>query len=810
MKISTRWLQEVVSVQDIAVDKIADKCTFGGIEVEGVESRNKGVSKVLLGRVVSVKAHPDADKLRICFVDIGEEEDRQIVCGAPNVAEGQWVPVAIEGARLPGGMKIKRSKLRGVESRGMICSAKEIGLEEKLLPKGKEEGILVLNESDAPVGTPITDVLELDDQIMELGLTPNRSDCLSMWGMAYEVAALFERDLSIPQAEELQPGIGAVEHIEIHLQAEEECPLYAGQVVDVKIAPSPQWMQNRLMAMGIRPVNNVVDITNYVMLEYGQPLHAFDYDRINAQKIKVRHAFAEERIQTLDGVERILDEEMLVIADGQDEPLALAGIMGGSSSEVTAETTRVLVESAYFTPTMVRQTSRKLGLRTEASNRFDKGVDPERVIPALQRTVQLLVELAGGSVRSSVTSQHVGGIEDVTISLKHERLTTLLGVQIHPEEVEKIFHRLRFDVKREGEQYFVTVPSRRQDVTLDVDLIEEVARLYGYDRLPTTLPWGKQSPGGLTKDQQMRRVIRQTLRSMGMHEVKTYSLTKETAGKEMASITGKEQPKPIPVMMPMSREHSVLRTSLLPHLIEVASYNIKRQHERVSLFEIGRTYINEKDDLLEQPYERWELSGLLTGDLIPSNWNMSSPPIDFFVAKGVLHTLFMRLGIEEVEYQAAQPVGFHPGRTAQMVLAGEVIGLIGQLHPLVADQHGLEDTVICQIDLSLLFQVAGPQIKFEALKRHPAVSRDLALVVGEDVPSAQIETAILSVGGEWLERVNLFDVFAGNQIGAGKKSVAYALTYRHPERTLTDEEVHQMHGKIVQHITETLGAELRQ
>ncbi|MBA4494544.1 phenylalanine--tRNA ligase subunit beta [Paenactinomyces guangxiensis] len=806
MLVSYEWLSQYVDLEGISPEDIGEELNRTGIEVEVIYTRDAGVSGVVVGEVLSVERHPEADRLNVCMVHVGKGQQLQIVCGAANVAKGQRVPVALVGAKLPGG-RIKKARIRGVESNGMICSAKELGLPDKVLMKEQTEGILVLG-SDAPVGEDVKNYLGMNDQVIELQLTPNRSDCLSMIGVAYEIAAIFDRELRLPDVL-IQSVYDDVTPVKITLESEEDCPFYAAQVVhNLKIGPSPQWMQNRLISAGIRPINNIVDVTNYVMIETGQPLHAFDYNQISDGNILVRRAHPGESLVTLDGVTRTCDDETLLITDGK-QPLGIAGIMGGESSEVTEKTTSVLIESAFFDPLITRKAARKLGLRSEASNRFEKGVDPERIIPALARAVQLLQQIAGGEVGSDITEERIGEVDDVVISLRHDRLVNLLGVQIEEDEVLDIFRRLNFPVQSNEGVYDVQVPTRRPDLALEVDLIEEVARIFGYDRIPTTLPWGQQPPGGLTREQKLRRITRHMLRNLGMHEAVTYSLTSPEADREIESLHSSAQP--IGLANPMSNERAVLRTSLLPHLLEVAAYNVNHGISRVAIFEVGRTYLTEEKKLTALPDERLELGGLFTGGPDSTIWKKKrSPAEDFYTAKGVLEALFARLGVEDVEYREAAPKGFHPGRTAEMVLDGEVIGLLGQLHPKLAQKHDLADCVVFQLDLAKLFDAVNDETAYQPIPRFPAVTRDLAMVVDKDVAVGEVEEGIREVAGELLESVTLFDVFTGAQVGEGKKSIAYSLVYRAMDRTLTDEEVHEIHGHVVNYLEDVLGAKLRQ
>lgn len=809
MLVSYEWLSEYVDLTGITPEMIAEELNRTGIEVEVIYTRDQGVTNIVVGHVLSVEKHPEADKLNITQVNVGSSETLQIVCGASNVAAGQLVPVAIKGATLPDGLKIKHTKLRGVESQGMICSAKELGMPDKVLMEHQKNGILVLG-ADAVIGQDIKEYLGMNDQAIELQLTPNRSDCLSMVGVAYEISAIFGRKLRLPEIGEAIP-YSESNRVEIIVEAEEDCPFYAAQIVKgIQVGPSPQWMQNRLISAGIRPINNIVDVTNYVMIETGQPLHAFDFQTITTDEIVVRRSRAGETVVTLDGVTRALDDETLLITDGQ-QVLGLAGVMGGEYSEVREQTTTVLIESAFFDPTLIRRASRKLGLRSEASNRFEKGVDPERILPALMRAVQLLQEISGAQVASKVTVERSGEIEEVVVTLRHDRLMKVLGTSIEEEMVLEIFRRLNFSVEFNAEKkvYHVQVPTRRPDIQIEVDLIEEVARIYGYNRIPTTLPWGQQQPGRLTEAQRLRRKLRHLLIDLGLSEVLTYSLTSSKRGKEVGSIS--QSSGQVRLAMPMSNEHAVLRTTILPELIQTAVYNSKHGNEDVAIFEMGRTYLTQEKKLTELPEERMELAFLLTGKLRPALWNRQAVQGgDFYVAKGIVQAIFDRLGVIGVEIQAANHYeGFHPGRTAELLYKGEVLGVLGEMHPQLAKQHDIKDTVMAQLDLARLELAILPEVRYQSIPRFPAVTRDLALVVDQNVEAGVLEAGIREVAGELLESVRLFDVFAGAQVGEGKKSIAYSLVYRATDRTLTDAEVTSTHTRVVEHLQTTLGAILR-
>ncbi|AGN70531.1 phenylalanine--tRNA ligase subunit beta [Paenibacillus caseinilyticus] len=811
MKVSYQWLSQYVDVSGFTAGELAEKLTRSGIEVDIVENRNKGVTEVYAGYVKSREKHPDADKLSVCIVDVGKGEDLQIVCGAKNVAAGQKVPVAVVGAKLPDGLAIKRAKLRGVESQGMICSAKELGLNDKLLPKEIQEGILVLPE-DTEIGASILDVLAINDEVMDLDLTPNRSDALSMLGAAYEIGAILGREVKLPQAE--QGGTGAVqaaERISVEITAKEQCTHYAAALIEgVKVGVSPLWIQNRLMAAGIRPINNIVDVTNYVMLEYGQPLHAFDADKLENGHIDVRLAKAGEKLVTLDEVERTLEPHMLLITDGV-KPVAIAGVMGGANSEVTDGTVRILLESAKFDGGTVRKTSRQLGLRSEASLRFEKEVNPEAVLPALHRAASLIAELSGGTVASGVVEARTAEHKPVAIELTVGRINGYLGTSLTVEEVKEIFARLNFSVEPlEADRLLVHVPSRRGDITRAVDLIEEVARLHGYDNIPTTLMHGVTTPGALTKEQSIRRLTRTLLTGSGLHEAITYSFTHPDQIAAYPGAYGEAQP--VKLAMPMSEDRSVLRTSLIPHLLDVAVYNRNRNQDDVAVFEMGRVFVSNEAELRSLPQEKLLLAALLTGKRSELHWTGKPGVVDFYDLKGVLEGLLSYLGID-AKYVPAQPKGFHPGRTAEIAVERDgirkVVGVIGQLHPELQQQKDLSDTYVLEVELETLAELVDDSFTYKPLPRFPAISRDTAVVVDRTVAVGDLVAKAQETAGGLLESIQVFDIYIGERLGENKKSVAISLVYRTPERTLTDEEVSELHGRVVASLEEAFGAELR-
>ncbi|MFB5674616.1 phenylalanine--tRNA ligase subunit beta [Paenibacillus terreus] len=813
MKVSTEWLSDYISLDQVTAEELAERITRAGIEIDAVENRNKGVTGVVVGYVKSKEKHPDADKLNVCVVDVGQGEDLQIVCGAKNVDAGQKVPVAVIGAVLPGDFRIKKAKLRGVESQGMICSAKELGMNDKLLPKEQQEGILVL-PADAELGTPIEKLLGLDDKVLEFDLTPNRSDCLSMLGAAYEVSAILGRDIKLPDPEQnlIETADPAAAHLSVSVAAPELCTHYAARVITgVSIGASPLWMQNRLMAAGIRPINNIVDITNYVMLEYGQPLHAFDAAKLNG-RIEVRLARSGETLVTLDDQERKLEPHMLLITDGE-KPVALAGVMGGANSEVTADTVDIVLESAKFDGGTVRKTSRQLGLRSEASLRFEKEVDPGAVIPALNRAAVLIQRYAGGAVQKGIVQFNEARTTPRIITLSLEKLNRYLGTDLSTLEVKTLFSRLHFPCgDKEHGLLEVQVPTRRGDITLDVDLIEEVARLYGYDNIPTTAIEGPTTPGALTPAQALRRSLRSLLVHGGWQEVISYSFIHPDRTKQYSALTAGSHP--VALAMPMSEDRSVLRTSIIPQLLDASVYNMNRKQEDLALFEIGSVFFSAEQTLTRQPQEIPVLGLLLTGKRRGQQWNVAAESVDFFDIKGALETLFDYVGLEgKVRYTADSPAGYHPGRSASVYLEtggqSELIGTVGQVHPELQQQYDLKDTYVAEIALEPVIRHRNSAIRYQELTRFPSVERDIAVVVDEAMEAGELLRVIRDNGGELLTQARVFDVFTGSKLGEGKKSIAIALLYRHRERTLTDEEINETHSRIVAALEQTFGAELR-
>ncbi|MFH6477478.1 phenylalanine--tRNA ligase subunit beta [Staphylococcus aureus] len=788
MLISNEWLKEYVTIDD-SVSNLAERITRTGIEVDDLIDYTKDIKNLVVGFVKSKEKHPDADKLNVCQVDIGEDEPVQIVCGAPNVDAGQYVIVAKVGGRLPGGIKIKRAKLRGERSEGMICSLQEIGISSNYVPKTFESGIYVFSEAQVP-GTDALQALYLDDQVMEFDLTPNRADALSMIGTAYEVAALYNTKMTKPETTSNELELSANDELTVTIENENKVPYYSARVVnDVTIEPSPIWMQARLIKAGIRPINNVVDISNYVLLEYGQPLHMFDQDAIGSQQIVVRQANEGEKMTTLDDTERELLTSDIVITNGQT-PIALAGVMGGDFSEVKEQTSNIVIEGAIFDPVSIRHTSRRLNLRSESSSRFEKGIVTEFVDEAVDRACYLLQTYANGKVLKDRVSSGELGAFITPIDITADKINRTIGFDLSQNDIVTIFNQLGFDTEINDDVITVQVPSRRKDITIKEDLIEEVARIYGYDDIPSTLPvFDKVTSGQLTDRQYKTRMVKEVLEGAGLDQAITYSLV----SKEDATAFSMQQRQTIDLLMPMSEAHASLRQSLLPHLIEAASYNVARKNKDVKLFEIGNVFFANGEGELPDQVEY--LSGILTGDYVVNQWQGKKETIDFYLAKGVVDRVSEKLNLE-FSYRRADIDGLHPGRTAEILLENKVVGFIGELHPTLAADNDLKRTYVFELNFDALMAVSVGYINYQPIPRFPGMSRDIALEVDQNIPAADLLSTIHAHGGNILKDTLVFDVYQGEHLEKGKKSIAIRLNYLDTEETLTDERVSKVQAEI--------------
>lgn len=785
MLLSYKWLKEYVNIEESA-EKLADKITRGGLEVEEVINLSADLEGIVVGYVKEKEKHPDAEKLNVCKVDVGGEELLQIVCGASNVDAGQYVIVATVGAKLPG-IKIKKAKLRGVESQGMICSLKELGLAQSVVPKNYQEGIYVFNDPQK-VGTDVVTLLGLDDSIIDISITPNRADALSMRGLVYEISALYGQEVNFKKEESnlSYPATNLVVASE-----SENCPNYFGQVVkNIKVAESPLWLQTKLINAGIRPINNIVDVTNYVLLEYGQPMHAFDKDLLG-ETIVVRQANAEEVLVTLDGEERKLTTNDLVIAN-TEKAVALAGVMGGKDTEVSDTTTNIVLESAYFNPISVRKTSAYHGLRSDSSARFEKGIDPKLQKLALERAVELIKELCPtAEVETAVGFAKEVIEKEVVVTTSY--LNNILGISLTTEEIVNILTALSFEVKVNDEELTVVVPTRRPDITIKQDIAEEVLRMFGYDNLSSTLPkFSKSTKGGLTYKQKLTLELRRTYLAAGFSDTINYSLVSKEEAEKFTLTTNPT----VSLLMPMSETHSTLRQSLISGLLNTVAYNQARQQKNLKFIEIGRVFFGSGDDNI-QPTEELYLAGVLTGKEQITKWLKEEKEVDFYSAKGYLELTFEKLGIlADISYEKLELANMHPGRTAKVLYKNEVIGFVGEVHPMTARDMDLTTTYVFEINLDKVLTNEKVKPAYEEISKYPKVTRDIAMLINKDDNYANIEKVIAEVNNRLVDSVELFDIYEGTGLPEGKKSIAISITYSDKEKTLVDEDINKAHGKI--------------
>jgi phenylalanyl-tRNA synthetase beta chain len=820
MRVPSSWLRAYCD-PDLSAEELADELAMHSIEVERITRVGApSPDSFVVGRVLSVEKHPDADKLSVCEVDAGEG-GRTIVCGAANVAAGQTVPVALPGAVMPDGTKLGKAKLRGVESNGMILSEAELEIGDDA------DGIAVFDEDGVAPGTPLSDLIPVSDPVIELEPTSNRVDCLGVYGVARELHAITGADLAEApwEGDAEATGEGEVsDYASVTVEAPELCPRFTARVfTDVEIGPSPLWLKARLIGAGMRPINNVVDITNYVMLMTAQPLHAFDLDRVPDGALTIRTAEQGERMTTLDGIERAFDSDAVLVCD-RNGPSGIAGIMGGQVSEVSESTTRVLLEVATWNGVNILRTSRKLGLRTDASNRFEKQLHPELALRAQRIASRLMLELCGAKLVPGTIDEAVEVLEPHRIPLRHERVGRLLGMEISPDRCADYLERLDFGVERDGDDLVATVPLHRHyDVTREVDLIEEVGRIHGYAKnLVATLPSTSGQGGRLTREQRLRRRAEDAMRDLGFDVVVDLSLTDPGMPGRLRLPDGDVRSEPIRVSNPLSAEHSVERTALIGSLLEAARYNRAHGAERIALAESGRAYLREGaqphrgvlagkfvGDRPPPAYEPWRIGCLAAGPLWPEDWRGSSTPADFYSLKGVLEALADRLGVA-VEVAPGEEPFLHPGRSGRVSVAGEDVGWIGEVHPLVCREWDLDAAAGFEVDLAPLV-ASSPfgEESYEDVISYPAVHQDVAVVVDEAVPAAEVRAAVLEGGGDLLRSAEVFDLYRGEQLGQGRKSLALRLSFRAADRTLTDEEVAERRTAIEQAV-ERIGGSLRE
>ncbi|SEI44441.1 phenylalanyl-tRNA synthetase beta subunit [Lachnospiraceae bacterium A10] len=804
MRTSLKWIKALVPGLDVTPQEYTDAMILSGSKVEYYTDLSADLEKIVIGQVEKVEKHPDADKLVICQVNIGSETT-QIVTGAPNVSEGVKVPVVLDGGRVAGGhdgtkteggIKIKKGKLRGVESNGMMCSIEELGSDREMFPDAPENGLYILPE-DAPVGEDCVAYLGLDDVIVEYEITSNRVDCFAVLGIAREAAATFEKEFVPPVVKKTGNNEDVNDYIKVDVQDQELCRRYTARVVkNVKIQPSPMWMQERLRSQGIRPINNIVDITNYVMVEYGQPMHAYDLNTIEDHKIVVKRAAAGEKFVTLDGQERELDENMLTICDGK-KAVGVAGIMGGENSMITEDVTTMVFESACFDGTNIRLSSKRLGMRTEASSIFEKGLDPNNAMEAMDRACQLVEELGAGEVVGGAIDLYPEKVESWRIPFEPERYNRLLGTDISAETMLGYFKRLEIGYDIESKE--LVIPTWRQDLLSYADIAEEVARFFGYDKIPTTLPSGEATAGRLSYKLEIEKLAREVAEFCGFSQGMTYSFESPKVFDKLMLDADDPMRQAIEISNPLGEDYSVMRTSSLNGILTSLSTNYNRRNKDVRLYEMGNIYIPKSLPLTELPDERMQFTLGFYGEG------------DFFTMKGVVEELLTRVGMDDkVKYNPESGKNFlHPGRQANVVYDNQVIGYLGEVHPLVAENYNIKDRVyVAVIDMPFIVAMADFDKKYEGIANFPASTRDISMVVPKDVLVGQLEEVFEQKGGQYLENYELFDLYEGDQIQEGFKSVAYSLVFRALDKNLADTDVNEAMERILNGL-EKLGVELR-
>ena len=802
MLVSLKWLRDYVDI-DLSSQDIAEKLTMSGLEVESVESVRPGFSGVRVARISRIEPHPNADKLLLCEVSTGER-DYPVVCGAHNIKVGDIVPLAMVGAILPGGKVIKKSKIRGEVSEGMLCS------EEELLIGTDASGIMLLPK-DLPFGKELTDALELSDTIFDVSVTPNRSDCLSIIGVAREIAAITGKKIRYPDTGFSENNEDIHKITSVTIEDPDLCPRYMARVIkDVRIGPSPSWLRQRINAVGLRSINNIVDVTNFVMMEMGQPLHAFDFDHLAGGKIVVRRSRPAETFVSLDGKERVLPADAILICDGQ-RPVAIGGVMGGINSEVTDNTKTVLLESAYFNPSSIRRTARVMTMATDAAFRFERGIDPEGLIRAVDRAAKLIAELSGGNVCKGLIDQHPGSVavaRDIVLRVK--KVEEIIGVAVSKEEVIRILEGLEMKIKETAEGGILVTPlPSRVDITREIDLIEEIARLYGYDRIPATIPLVSAISQGLGDQKRIAETaIRQIMNGFGYNEVINYSFIHPSAVDDLFLPSDDGRRNHILIKNPLTDEQSAMRTTMVYSLLKNVLKNLDLGRSDLKVFEIGRTYLWEKGSA--QPSECNKAAFLITGRRYEDRWNLPDQQSDFYDLKGCVENIFNALMVSIPSYQAAYSESFlHPGKSCGLFSSDNKIGFLGEVHPDVLLRLGISNPVtVCELDLDRIADSTTNKT-FSSIPKFPAILRDVAFLTRREISADQFIVETEKSREELLEKVDVFDVYEGENLPDGMKGLGLRFQYRSVDRTLTDDEVNIGHGRIVERITRDLGVQIR-
>ena len=795
MKVSMKWLKEYADIP-MTAEEYESRMIMTGTGVEGTEFLGAELENVVVGRVLTCRDHENSDHLHVCTVDVGEEEALQIVCGAPNVKEGLLVPVAKIGAKLPGGHVIKKGKLRGVESQGMLCSGPEIGVPVELYPSVGDAGLLVFNE-EYPLGTDVRTIFGLDDPVIDFEILANRPDCLCVWGVARETAAAMGTELKLPEIKVQEAGEDISDYARVEVLESELCPRYAAKVVkNVRIAPSPAWLRQYLHACGMRSINNIVDITNFVMLETGHPMHAFDLDKVDGRHIVVRKAKAGETLTTLDSKEYTLPETALMICD-ENKPTGFAGIMGGEESEITEGTKTILFECAAFDRTSIRLTSRALGIRTESSGRFERGVNPQTCMDALLRACQMVNELDAGDVVSGVIDLYPNPIKPAVLEVSCKRICTRAGVEVAPEDMKAILEKLLFQVELDGDKMTITAPAFRQDIEQEADICEEVLRYAGYDRIPITHLKGENPMGGLNEKTANQKMLRTLLSGMGFYETMTFSFVSKKAIDMLGMPQDDRRSQPLMVRNPLGEDTACMRTTMLCGLLKTLSTNMKNGNVDGRIYELGATFdaINRTEENL--PTETPSLAIGMYGNA------------DFYAIRGVVEALCAENGIQ-YKIDKAEEKYLHPGRQAKLTVGEDTLCVLGEVHPDTAEKFDLPGRAyVAEVNLSVFFKAIRPMETVKSIARFPAVQRDLALVMKEEVLVGPMMDALKTGCGALLEDIRMFDVFRGVQIGEGNKSVAFSFTFRSADHTLTEEEITKLTNKALKIAADQFDAHIR-
>lgn len=810
MQVSIKWLKDYIDFTETP-EQLADKLTMAGIPVENVVDPGEGLEKVVTGRIEKLEPHQNSDHLQICTMNVGLAENIIIVTGAQNVAEGQVVPVAMVGAHLPNGMKISKGKLRGVASNGMLCSAQELKLDLEKLPEEQKTGIFIL-PSDTPVGIPAKDVLGLNDVVLEFELTANRADCFSVFGLVREIAAITSNKPHFPEIKVNEDDNTKLNDIfSVEIADPDLCSRFSTRMLkNVKIGPSPEWMQQRLEGAGIRSINNVVDVTNFVMIELGHPMHAYDYDKITGKKLIARRAIEGEELHTLDDTSRKAKGEMLVIADSE-KAAGLAGIMGGFETEITDTTTTVVLESADFYGPCIRRTARACGLSSEASGRFERGVDSETTIKALDRAAQLLQEMGACTVCEGIVDVYPNPKQANYVTFTPEQINNHLGTNIAKDVMLNIITSVGFDVtKDENDEITVKVPSWRNDVTCMADISEEIARLHGFDKIKSTLPNGVSMQGTQSAKQTFIDKVKASLSSQGLYETISFALTNEETFNKLNIPQDSPLRKAVPIMNPLSDEYPLVRTTLLSSIFDNLARNLARKNDDVALFEVGSVFFPKALPVTELPDEVVKIAGAITGRRNAQGWNQANDMVDFYDAKGIIEELLANLRVTRYTVEAGTHYAMHPGKTALFKKGRDVIATVGEVHPAVLSAYGITKPVyIFELDATTVMKYMAKDLKYKALPKYPATSRDLAMLVDVDVNAADIEKAMTKAAGQNLTQITLFDVYTGKQVEEGKKSLAFSLTFQSNDKTLTDAEIDPAIEKIVAKLQKDFNANLR-